>query len=223
MNARDKTATLYEILLAWWNKGGSKPPPTPVQQVNTAAMPTVFNPLKFAVGGFVRIQAGGLDARTFSVENVEEYTRRIGTEKLVFTDYVFLDTDGKEETWATVRVIPKTKGGYDCLLLSPRFESGYTDELAKALEGDTLKDDESEVIYRKLGQFKASVREISADGTKRRDVEYWDFINEEEAQPRFYLVEMDLSDRKGWIQTFLGTPIAIEDVAPISGHTSQAV
>ena len=95
--------------------------------------------------------------------------------------------------------------------------------LRAALEGDELVDNETGVAYQKEGDYEASVSETSRSGSKRLSVKYWDFVKKEGEKadaPDLYLVEMDLSDKEGWIQTYYGSSLETEDVKPIGSHVA---
>lgn len=218
----DKGSTIFEMAVEWL-RGKSAQPPRTAETRHAEALPGIFNPLKLSIGGFLRIETPELVARTFSVEQLSEFTRYIAKRELKFTDYALSDpTAGTNGLWVTIRAIPKDSENLDCMLLTCRFESGYTPELAAALEGDTIVDQDSGVTYRKVGSYECSIRKVSKDGINRLSLKYWDFVNEEEPQPRFYIVEMDQSDREGWIEAYFGTRLSHQDVVPIAGHTLAA-
>ena len=209
--AVQKGRTLFQVLL----DALKKPEPAP-----KAPAVDLYNPLKLSLGGFVKIATPDYIAYTFSIEMMSEFTRQIAKRTLKFVDYSLFDPDrGQDGTYITLRVIPQDDGKLDCLLLRPKDELPFSKELQKALKGKELVDNESQVKYTMRASHKASIREAKADGSVNRlQVEYWDFINEEEQQPRFYVVEMDLSDREGMIQTYTGSLIAKEDVKPVGSH-----
>ena len=222
--ALDKGATLAEMAKGWFQgrrSGGVKTPPDSPTADPAAGF---FNPMKLSIGGYVGIDTTNYFKKTFSVEKIGEFTRQIGTRSLLFADYVLKSEDEGKETWVTVRAIPEDgrRGPVSCYLFVPHQEMGYDQKTEKVFNGQKVVDNDLRKTFLACGKphwSEASVREASTEGVESLRIKYWDFIHEEKKGPNLHLlVEMDLTNKKGWIQTFLGTPCATEDIRPIAGH-----
>lgn len=201
----------------------ASPQPADRQERQETLMPNVFNPLGFTVGGYVRIETVELMNATFQVVLISEFTRQVGKRTLRFVDYALHDPhfgDG-EGTYVTLRALPQEDRSNKLVLWRPKSEFGFSDEFMSILNEPELRDDESGLTYQKVGAFEAQVRELSEDGLNTLSLKYWDFVNTEGKEPRFFLVEMDTSDREGWTQTYTGSEVSVDDVKSIAGNTSK--
>src|SRR6266550_647118 len=118
--------TLWEMLLARLHGGGSG---------NGAGIP-FSNPLDQRVGSPVAIayangpEFTGFD---FAVQEIREYTRRIGGQEFRFTDYVLRGVNTKSfdadaALLARLRVVPNLAGGQDSLLLRLYDEFAFAED-----------------------------------------------------------------------------------------------
>src|SRR5437899_6502478 len=113
MSAENKGKTLWEMLMARIHSGG-----------NGAGI-AFENPLDLRVGSAVNVPyANGAEFAKydFTVQEIREYTRRIGGQEFRFTDYVLRGVNTKsfdtnETLIARLRVVPNQAGGHDHLLV----------------------------------------------------------------------------------------------------------
>lgn len=220
-SATERTATLWQILME--KIGWSARPDDSITRNDErpATPPDLYNPLKLALGGFVRIDTPELMAATFSVEWISEFTRHIGGQKLMSVDYSLHDPDfgGEGGTYLTVRVIPQDRNELGCFVLFPDVEEPYSREVEAIIDsaGEIKVGDK---VYRKEGAYEASLREVSSEGLKRLTIKYGDFSLVEGTGHPYYVAEMDLTDKKGLYHGYFAEPIHRDDVKPIAGHTS---
>ncbi len=235
MNARDKGWTILELLqekFRKWRNGGDEPAAAEVPRRAGAEMPRrkeadFYNPLQFALGGFVAIDVPPYFGATFEVAEVNELTRQIGDKKLRFTDYALHEPAREGNTddglWVTVRAIPRGRE-IDCFVLTPYYEEKFTEARATAFNGGEYRDDHSGLTYPKVAYYDdVLVREstLEEEGISSFKLEYWDFAREDErGRLALYIVERNL--KTGMLRHYLGTPCATADVRPIAGHTAVA-
>ena len=192
----------------------------PVDENPKVELPANFyNPLGFALGGYVRVGTTELSSATFSVDILSELTRSIGGKALKVTDYSLHDPDfgeAKDGTWLTVRCIDQGKGKFDCVLLFPHQEMKYSLDMEKKLKAKEYVDKGAKVKYQKFAENKASLREIPREENTPKSITYYDYVNNDGPELRLYVIEVN--DETGWIQTYHGTPLDPLDVKAIAGH-----
>jgi hypothetical protein len=200
---------------------------------NGHALP-FYNPLRLGVGSAVAIgPANGPDfaSHDFSVQEIREFTRRIGSQDFVFTDYVLRGVntatfDNADTLTLRLRAAPNDLGRQDTLLLRLDDEFAFAEDFLAVLNDATgifeVTDDATgdRQTYARLnethGSYEAAVlvvSETSPDGKAapgriaRAKLEYWDYGREVEigvgkSAREFLFVEMN-SDT-GWFQIWRG-------------------
>jgi hypothetical protein len=222
MDAANKGKTLWEMLVERLHKSG-----------NGAGIP-FFNPLDSRVGGSQRIAyANGPEFEDFdfAVQEIREYTRRIGAQEFRFSDYVLKGVstksfEAKDALTARIRVVPNQAGANDSLLLRVYDEFAFSEDFLGVVKDTTgvfeITDDDSgeKFAFNRINGLRESyqaavlvVGETTPDGKARVGksspvkIEYWDYwrdadIGAGKTAKEFVFVEMN-SDT-GWFQIWRG-------------------
>ncbi len=167
----------------------------------------------------------------FTVQEIREYSRRIGGQEFRFTDYVLRGVntksfDAEAALSARLRVVPNLAGGQDSLLLRLYDEFAFAEDFLGLLKDATgifeVTDDKFGVkqAFSRVNDLRQpyeaavlAVSETAADGkatpskTVPVKVEYWDYwrdadIGGDNTAKEFVFVEMN-SDT-GWFQIWRG-------------------
>jgi len=218
----NKGKTLWEMLVERLHKGG-----------NGAGI-QFFNPLNLRVGGAQNIAyANGpeFEGFDFTVQEIREYTRRIGGQEFRFSDYVLrgISTksfEAKDAMVARIRVVPNQAGANDSLLLRVYDEFAFSEDFLGVVKDDTgvfeVSDDQSgdKFTFNRINDLRESyqaavlvVGETTPDGKAVTGkatpvkIEYWDYwrdadIGAGNTAKEFVFVEMN-SDT-GWFQIWRG-------------------
>ena len=206
------------------------------QRGKDQAAPVSFrNPLDLRISSAVLIpHANGPDCEgfDFSVKEIREYVRRIGSQEFGFTDYVLRGVNTKtfnaeDEVTVRLRVMPNQAGGNDSLLLRLydefAFNPGFlevvkdttgvfqtTDEASGETERYTRINDLKDPYEAALLIVTATTSDGQAEAGQAAQgkLEYWDYWRDQEISPghaakRFLFVEMN-SDT-GWFQIWRGS------------------
>jgi hypothetical protein len=192
------------------------------------------NPLDLRVGSAVAVPfANGPQFAhyDFAVQEIREYTRRIGGQVFPFTDYVLRGVNLKAVTAEDVltlriRVVPNAAGAHDSLLLRVKDEFAFAEDFLKVVKDETgvfeMTDDQTggKETFARINDLRASyeaaVMVVSAttpDGkavpgkTRPEKFEYWDYWRDVDlggghTAKEFVFVEMN-SDT-GWFQIWRG-------------------
>ena len=167
----------------------------------------------------------------FTVAEIREYTRRLGGQMFVFTDYVLrgINTqtfDADQTRTLRLRSVPNAAGGYDTLLLRLEDEFGFAEDFLNVLRDETgvfnVTDDASGAtdVFTRLNHlrepYEAAVLVISkttpeslaaAGGTAAAKFEYWDYAREVALSPTRTAQEflfIELNTDTGWFQLWRG-------------------
>lgn len=216
--------TLWEMLMERLHGTGTG---------NGAGIP-FSNPLDQRVGSAVAVafangpEYAGYD---FTVQEIREYTRRIGEQAFAFTDYVLRGVntksfDADNTLIARLRVVPNQAGAHDSLLLRVYDEFGFAEDFLGVLKDNTglfkVTDDKTgvEVTFSRINDLRESyeavvlvVSETTPDGKAATGkaapmkLEYWDYwrdadIGGGKTAKEFLFAEMN-SDT-GWFQLWRG-------------------
>jgi hypothetical protein len=224
MENEKKGKTLWEMLVARIRGGGG----------GNGAGIAFHNPLDLRVGSPVKIPyANGPEwaGYDFTVQEIREYTRRIGQQEFRFTDYVLRGVstksfDAADVLTARVRVVPNQAGSHDSLLMRISDEFAFAEDFLAVVKDDTgifeVKDDESGAIetFSRINDLRESyeaavlvVTGTTPDGKAATGkvtpvkIEYWDYwrdadIGAGKTAKEFVFVEMN-SDT-GWFQIWRG-------------------
>jgi hypothetical protein len=192
------------------------------------------NPLDLRVNSAVAIaHANGPEFADydFTVQEIREYTRRIGGQEFRFTDYVLRGVntktfDANQVISARLRVVPNAAGAHDSLLLRLHDEFAFAEdflEVVKDASGEfQVTDDDSSPgqTFTRINDLRESYQAVvmvvsetllngrAAPGkTTPIKVEYWDYWRDEtiggnKTAKEFLFVEMN-SDT-GWFQIWRG-------------------
>jgi hypothetical protein len=192
------------------------------------------NPLDLRVGSAVNVPfANGPQFANydFAVQEIREYTRRIGGQVFPFTDYVLRGVNSKAVTaedvlTVRVRVVPNAAGAHDSLLLRVEDEFAFAEDFLNVVKDESgnfeMTDDKSGVtdkfsrINNLRTSYEAAVMVVSAttpDGkatpgkSRPEKIEYWDYwrdvdIGGGHTAKEFLFVEMN-SDT-GWFHIWRG-------------------
>ena len=222
MDAAKKGKTLWEMLVDRLHKGG-----------NGAGVP-FFNPLDLRVGGAQRIAfANGpeFEGYDFAIQEIREYTRRIGDQEYRFSDYVLRGVstksfEAKDTLTARIRVVPNQAGSNDSLLLRVYDEFAFSEDFLDVVKDTTgifeISDDDSDekFTFNRINDLRESyqaavlvVGETTPDGkalinkSSPVKIEYWDYWHDADigggkTAKEFVFVEMN-SDT-GWFQIWRG-------------------
>jgi len=222
MDAANKGKTLWEMLVERLHKGG-----------NGTGIP-FFNPLDLRVGAALNIaHVNGPEFENFdfSVQEVREYTRRIGNEEFRFSDYVLRGVstktfEAKDTLTARIRTAPNQAGANDSLLLRVYDEFAFSEDFLGVVKDTTgifeINDDESRetITFNRINDLRDSyqaavlvIGETTPDGkamvgkSTPVKIEYWDYwrdvdIGAGKTAKEFVFVEMN-SDT-GWFQIWRG-------------------
>lgn len=200
---------------------------------NGAGIP-FSNPLDLRVGAAqMMAHANGpeFEAFDFSVQEIREYTRRIGTQEFRFSDYVLRGVstksfEAKDALIARIRVVPNQAGANDSLLLRVYDEFAFSEDFLGVVKDTTgifeITDDTSgeKFTFNRINDLRESyqaavlvVGETTPDGkaliakASPVKIEYWDYwrdadIGAGNTAKEFVFVEMN-SDT-GWFQIWRG-------------------
>ncbi len=189
------------------------------------------NPLALEVGAPIQIaHANGPEFAeyVFSVQEIREYTRRIGAKEFRFTDYVLrgLNTNSfaaGDAMTARLRAVPNENGGNDRLLLRLYDEFAFAEEFLGVVNDTTgifeATDDESQTTHKfeRINElrtpYEAAVLVVSATTpngkaasgkTSALKLQYWDYWRDLSpgAGKEFVFVEQNLET--GWFQIWRG-------------------
>src|SRR5437588_1402845 len=167
----------------------------------------------------------------FTVQEIREYSRRIGGQEFRFTDYALRGVntksfDADNAMPARLRVVPNQAGAHDSLLLRLYDEFAFAEDFLAVLKDNTglfkVTDDKSgaEETFSRINDLRESyeavvlvVSETTADGkaapgkTTPVKLEYWDYwrdadIGGGKTAKEFLFAEMN-SDT-GWFQLWRG-------------------
>ncbi len=218
----NKRKTLWEMLVERLHKGG-----------NGAGIP-FFNPLDLRVGGAQAIAYSNgpeFEGFDFTLQEIREYTRRVGTQEFRFSDYVLRGVstksfDAKDTMVARIRVVPNQAGGNDSLLLRVYDEFAFSEDFLGVVKDTTgvfeITEDKSgeEFTFNRINDLRESyqaavlvVGETTPGGQAAPGkaspvkIEYWDYwrdadIGAGNTSEEFVFVEMN-SDT-GWFQIWRG-------------------
>lgn len=192
------------------------------------------NPLDLRVGSPIAIPyANGPDFAgcDFTVREIREYTRRIGSQDFRFTDYVLNGVstksfDAKDSVTARVRVVPNQAGARDALLLRLYDEFAFSEDFLGVLKDTTgvleldAEKSEAAATFSRINDLRESyqavvlvVSETTTEGKAAPGkalpikLEYWDYwrdanIGGGKTAKEFLFAEMN-SDN-GWFQIWRG-------------------
>jgi hypothetical protein len=222
MEPDQKGKTLWEMLVERVHGGG-----------NGAGI-AFANPLDLRVGSAVPVAyANGPEyaAYNFAVQEIREYTRRIGGQEFRFTDYALRGVntkspDADDTITARLRAVPNQAGANDTLLLRLYDEFAFAEDFLGVVKDTTglfkVTDDKSgaEETFSRINDLRESyqaavmvVSETTPDGkaapgkASPAKVEYWDYWRDADlgggkTAKQFAFVEMN-SD-SGWFQIWRG-------------------
>jgi hypothetical protein len=222
MEPDNKGKTLWEMLVERVRGGG-----------NGSGI-AFANPLDLRVGSAVPVSySNGPEFAdyNFTVQEIREYTRRIGGQEFRFTDYVLRGVNSKtldadDTTSARVRVVPNQAGANDSLLLRLYDEFEFAEDFLAVVKDTTgrfkMTEDKTgeETTYSRINDLRESyeaavmvVAETTTDGkgapgkVSPVKIEYWDYwrdaeIGGDKTAKEFVFVEMN-SD-SGWFQIWRG-------------------
>jgi len=223
MDTSAKGKTIWEMLMDRLHKGGG----------NGDGIP-FFNPLDLRVGSGVPVSySNGAEFRDydFAVQEILEYTRRIGGQDFRFTDYVLRGVNKKsfeaeKSMVIRLRAVPNQAGAHDTLLLKLYDEFAFAEDFLGVVKDDTgifeVKDDKTGASesFSRINDLRESyqvgvlvVGENTTDGkaaikaAKASKLEYWDYWRDMEigggkTAKEFFFVEMN-SDT-GWFRLWRG-------------------
>jgi hypothetical protein len=223
MSTEPQGKTLWEMMLARI-RGGSG---------NGAGL-AFYNPRDLRVGSAVPVAfANGPEFANhdFSVQEIQEYTRRLDGQDHRFTDYVLSGVNAKsfeaeQVLSARVRAVPNLAGAHDALLLRLYDEFAFAEDFLAVVKDTTgvfeITDDASGAVdtFKRINDlhdsYQAAVLRVgatTADGkatpgkvTPAR-IEYWDYwrdadLGSGKTGKEFVFIEMN-SDT-GWFQIWRG-------------------
>jgi len=222
MEPENKGKTLWEMLTERLHGGG-----------NGAGI-AFENPLDLRVGSPVAVAfSNGPEFADydFTVQEIREYTRRIGAQEFRFTDYVLRGVnkksfDANEVMPARVRVVPNQAGAHDSLLLRLYDEFAFAEDFLGVVKDSSgifeAKDDKSGATasFSRINDLRESyqavvlvVSETTPNGKAAAGkaspvkLEYWDYWREADigggnTSKEFLFAEMN-SD-SGWFQIWRG-------------------
>ena len=220
MQDQEKGKTLWEMFTERLRGGG-----------NGAGI-AFANPLGLLVGSAATVPySNGAEFADydFSVQEIREYTRRIGGQDFQFTDYVLRGVNKK--TFAStdtlpcrLRSIPKQAGGHDSLLLRLEDEFAFAEDFLGVVRDSSgtfeVKDDESgdTATFSRINELREAyeaavlvISETTPDGKAARGktsavkLEYWDYwrdLDVAAGRKEFLFVEMNCDT--GWFQIWRG-------------------
>jgi hypothetical protein len=193
-----------------------------------------YNPLDLRINSAVEVPfSNGLafQDHDFSVQEIREYTRRIGAQEFRFTDYVLKGVntksfDADKALLARLRVVPNSAGSHTSLLLRVYDEFEFAEDFLGVLKDDTglfeMTDDEAGTrdTFTRINGLKTSYeaavlvvpattpegKAVSASSSPVK-VEYWDYWRDAElgggkTAKEFVFVEMN--SETGWFQIWRG-------------------
>jgi hypothetical protein len=192
------------------------------------------NPLDLRVGSLVPVAyANGPEfaQRDFTVQEIREYSRRLGAQDFRFTDYVLRginpkSIDADDVLAARLRVVPNQAGAFDSLLLRLFDEFAFAEDFLNVLKDDTgmieVGDEDSgpKQTFTRINDLRDSyeaavlvVAETTADGKAAAGkatplkVEYWDYWRDAplpggQSLKEFLFAEMN--GGTGWFQLWRG-------------------
>ena len=224
METESKGKTLWEMLLERLHNRGS----------GNGVGIAFGNPLDLRIGSpLAVVYSNGPEFAdyNFTVQEIREYTRRIGGQDFCFTDYILRGVntkslDADQTIIARLRVVPNQAGAHDSLLLRLEDEFAFSEDFLGVVKDTTgifeAKDDQSGATdtFSRVNDLRESyeavvlaVSETTPDGkaaprkTSPAKAEYWDYwrdadIGGGKTAKEFLFVEMN-SDT-GWFQIWRG-------------------
>jgi hypothetical protein len=189
------------------------------------------NPLDLRVGAPVAIAAAqGPDYAnyTFTVQEIREYTRRIGEKEFRFTDYVLRGVNTNtfaagDVMSARMRVVPNAAGAHDRLLLRLYDEFAFAEDFlgvlgdpSGLLEVSEERTDTMHEFYRinELREpYEAAVLVVAGTTPEGKAVSgncsslklrYWDYWRDQETEAKEFLF-VEQNEETGWFQIWRGT------------------
>jgi hypothetical protein len=222
MEPEHKGKTLWEMLCERLHAGGN------------GAGVAFANPLDLRVGSAVPVaHANGPEfaGYDFTVQEIREYTRRLGGQEFRFTDYLLRGINAKsmdadDAVVARVRVVPNQAGAHDALLLRLYDEFEFAEDFLAVVKDTTglfkITEDSTgaEETYSRINDlresYEAAVLVATATTPEGKGapgkvsparIEYWDYwrdadIGGGKTAKQFVFVEMN-SDT-GWFQIWRG-------------------
>jgi hypothetical protein len=222
MDAENKGKTLWEMLCERVRGGGN----------GTGV--AFANPLDLRVGSAMPVAYSNgpqFANYNFTVQEIREYTRRIGGQVYPFTDYVLRGVntkslDADDTLAARVRAVPNQVGAHDSLLLRVYDEFEFSEDFLAVVKDTTgifkITEDKTgeEQAYSRINDLREPyeaavlvVAETTAQGkgtpgkVSPAKLEYWDYwrdadIGGGKTAKEFVFVEMN-SDT-GWFQIWRG-------------------
>jgi hypothetical protein len=222
MEPEKQGKTLWEMLMERLRGGG-----------NGAGI-AFANPLDLRVGAPVPVaHANGPEYAdyNFTVQEIREYTRRIGGQEFRFTDYELRGVntkthDADDVMGARLRVVPNQAGAHDTLLLRLYDEFEFAEDFLAVVKDTSglfkITEDKTgaEATFSRINDLRESyqatvliVAATTPDGkgatgkVSPAKVEYWDYWRDEDigggkTAKEFVFVEMN-SDT-GWFQIWQG-------------------
>src|SRR5439155_24126090 len=190
MEPEKKGRTLWEMCMERFHGGG-----------NGAGI-AFANPLELRVGSAVDVAySNGPEFADydFSVQEIREYTRRIGAQDFRFTDYVLSGVnkksfDASQAILARLRTVPNQAGSHDAILLRIEDEFAFAEDFLGVVKDDTgifeVTNDQSgtKETFSRINNLRESyeaavlvISETAPDGkaasgkTSAVKLEYWDY------------------------------------------------
>jgi hypothetical protein len=192
------------------------------------------NPLDLRVGSPVKMAFSNgpeLAGYDFTVKEIHEYTRRLGTKEFRFTDYELRGVstksfDAADAIVARLRVVPNDAGAHDALLLRVHDEFAFAETFLAVVRDDSglLEVTEDKTGQPELftrindvrGPYEAVVLVVSETTANGRaatgkaspiKIEYWDYSRQAplgggKTFQEFIFVE--LNSDTGWFQIWRG-------------------
>jgi hypothetical protein len=191
------------------------------------------NPLGLLVGSAVTIPYSNGPEFTdydFSVQEIREYTRRIGSQDFRFTDYVLRGVnkktfDASDTIVCRLRAVPNQAGAHDSLLLRLEDEFEFAEDFLEVVKDPSgifeVKDDDSGAAdtFSRINDLREPyeaavlvIGETTPDGKASRGktsgakLEYWDYWRDADIgggkTKEFLFLEMNCDT--GWFQLWRG-------------------
>jgi len=188
------------------------------------------NPLGLLVGSAVMVPfSNGPEFADydFSIQEIREYTRRIGNQDFRFTDYVLRGVNKKtfvatDTIVCRLRSVPNQAGGHDSLLLRLEDEFAFAEDFLGVVKDTSgtfeVKDDDSgaTATFSRINDLREPyeaavlvVSETSPEGkatggkTAAVKLEYWDYWRDTAAGAKEFLF-VELNSDTGWFQIWRG-------------------